>query len=145
MFPIYTTRPTSERERLARLMARRRALPVHLREFPQPPAYLSARELDIWNDLRGAFSGIGAVGADQFAVIEMLVAALAAGDRLREVLNKVPIHNRPSRIALIAAIEQEDASVLRSLEFLGVTRAMRVYLASRSGGTLTPERVGLTA
>jgi hypothetical protein len=142
-FPIYTTKPRSDRERLGRLMARRGALAARLLRFPEPPRYLSARELDTWEDVRAAFSGTGAVGSDQFAAVESLVVALSNGDRLREALSRVPIYERHARCALITAIDAEDATVLRVLEFLGVTDAMRVYLATRSLRALTRTRIDL--
>lgn len=141
--PIFLTRARTERERLDRLMARRDSLPERLRRFPEPPRYLSKRELAAWEDLRCAFNATGAVGTDQFAVIEALVLAIVRADRLREVLKHTPLHEWAARAALISSLQAAENSVRRWIDFIAPTKAMRVWIATRSRGALTPERVGL--
>ena len=142
-FPIFHTPARSEREKLDRLMQRRDALPFHLRCFPEPPRYLSKRELAAYEDLRCAFNATGAVGTDQAAVIEALAVGIVRADRLREALKRTPLHEWAARGALIRTLKTAEDSVQRTIDFIGPTKAMRVWLVSRSRGALNARRVGL--
>lgn len=140
---IYKTPARDDSERLARLVERRRTLPQGLLAFPEPPAYLSPHEREVWRELRGALDPTGSVGADQFAAVEGLACSIAAADRLREHLNQTPVADSPRRIALRLAIEAQDATSMRWIEFLGLTRAMRIRFATYAPGAIPPDRLGL--